>query len=121
MELGQNSTKDSSTDPMQLIKLVVYALLLINFVLYFLEEWQIAQFRLASGSTFLNWAAAYSTTIEEVAWLVLILLFELETYTLEDSALTRRRLMLMHGTRYVCYIILALSWNTWKNGSRIHH
>ena len=73
----------------QLIKLVVYALLLINFGLYILDDWRIAQHTLGAGSAILDWTSAFATTIDESAWFILLLLFELETYVLSDDAFTR--------------------------------
>ena len=99
--------RNSGINWAQAVKLVVYALLLINFAFYFIEDWQIAQFTRANGGTFLQWTSAFVTSIDELAWFVLLFLFELETYVLDDAALTRRRLILMHGARYVCYAFLA--------------
>lgn len=92
----------SSFDVLQLIKLVVYSFLLINFVLYIQDDWVIASYTLPNGGSILEWTRAYAATIDETAWIVLLLLFELETYVMSDEAFTRRRLMLMHGARYVC-------------------
>ena len=91
----------------QAVKLIVYVLLLINFAFYIVEDWQIAQFTRANGGTFLQWTSAFATSIDELAWFILLFLFELETYVLDDAALTRRRLILMRGARYVCYAFLA--------------
>ena len=72
-------------DPRQLIKLVVYGLLLLNFGYYFLEELAIARHTLYAGSTFLDWTSAFATSIDEFAWFALLFLFELETYLLETQ------------------------------------
>ena len=63
----------------QAVKLVVYVLLLINFAFYIVEDWQIAQFTRANGGTFLQWTSAFATSIDELAWFILLfLLHELD-------------------------------------------
>ncbi len=90
----------------QLIKLVVYVLLLINFGFYIRDDWSIAQHTLGAGSAVLDWTSAFATTIDESAWFILLLLFELETYVLSDDAFTRRKLILIYGIRFICYAFL---------------
>ncbi|MDG2249791.1 MAG: hypothetical protein P8N11_03015 [Gammaproteobacteria bacterium] len=99
--------RNSGINLTQAVKFVVYVLLLINFAFYIIEDWQIAQFTRANGGTFLQWTSAFATPIDELAWFILLFLFELETYVLDDATLTRRRLILMHGARYACYVFLA--------------
>jgi len=99
--------ENSKIDPFQLIKLVVYSLLFINFIIYFKNDWEIATFTMRNGGDFLDWTAAFATTIDESAWIILLILFELETYTLSDDALSRPKAILMHTVRLVCYFSLA--------------
>ena len=94
-------------DLRQVVKLVVYGLLLINFVFYINDDWGRAQHTLRNGGSFLDWAAAFTTSIDETAWFVLLFLFELETYALTDAALTRKRIRMLHMVRMVCYLFLA--------------
>jgi hypothetical protein len=110
MNPSQSATGNSSEkrfDLRQLIKLVVYGLLLFNFVLYIVEDWQISIHTLRNGGTFLDYTSAFAVTIDTLAWITLLFLFELETYLLSDEAFTRSRLRLMHGVRIICYIFLA--------------
>ncbi len=89
-----------------LIKLVVYSLLLINFAIYIKDDWVIAAHTMRNGGSILDWTAAYAVSIDESAWILLIFLFELETYVLSDEALTHTKAMLMLTVRIVCYISL---------------
>ena len=98
---------DSALDLRQLIKLIVYSLLLINFALYIRDDWVIASFTMRNGGTFIDWTRAFATTIDESAWIVLLILFELETYILSDKPRSRPKAVLMHGTRIICYVSLA--------------
>jgi hypothetical protein len=91
----------------QLIKWTVYTLLIINFGFYIWDDWQAAVHALRAGGTLVEWAAAFVTTIDEIAWFVLLALFELETYALSDEAYKPGVGKLMHGVRIVCYVFLA--------------
>lgn len=46
----------------------------------------------------------YSTTIDAVAWLGLVFLFELETYALPDAALKKWVTTLLRAARIACYV-----------------
>jgi hypothetical protein len=94
-------------DKRQIIKWVIYSLLLINFVLYFRDDWQIALHTMRNGGTFLDWTGAFATTIDELAWFMLLLLLELETYVLSDEALQGKITRIMHGIRILCFIFIA--------------
>ncbi len=97
-------------DARQVIKVTVYALLLVNFGLYILDDIEAASHEMRNGGTFLEWMRAFATTIDESAWFLLLLLFELETYVLSDEVQQRPVVMrLVHGVRLVCYVVLAHS------------
>jgi len=101
--------ENSRIDPFQLTKLLVYSLLLINYVLYIQNDWEIASYTMRNGGDFLDWTGAFATTIDESAWIILIFLFELETYILSDEPLSRPKAILLHGARIICYFSLAHS------------
>ena len=96
-----------SLAPLTWIKLVVYSLLCINFVFYVRDDWVIAGHTLHAGSTFLQWTSAYNTTIDEIAWLLLLLLFEMETHLLSGRDLSRTYEILSLTVRLCCYVVLA--------------
>ena len=94
-------------DPRQTIKLLVYTLLLVNFVLYIADDLSIASYTMRDGGSLLDWTASFATTIDESAWFILLLLFELETYVLSDEIQQRVGVRaLVHGTRLLCYLSL---------------
>ena len=68
----------------------------------------IAGHTLHSGSTFLDWTRAYAVTIDESAWIILLILFEMETYLI-NNPLSRAKAMLMLVVRLCCYGFLAHS------------
>ena len=73
----------------QLIKVVVYSLLLVNFVHYLSNDITVMRHAVHDGWKIVDWTSAFATTMDESAWFVLLLLFELETYLLSDEAFTR--------------------------------
>ena len=91
----------------QTIKWLVYTLVIINFGFYIRNDLVIAGHTLYSGSSLLEISRAFATTIDESAWIILLLLFELETYLLSGDPLSRAKTLLMQGIRLVCYISLA--------------
>ncbi len=91
----------------QTLKLVIYILLLINFVLYIIDDIRIASFTLQEDASFLDWTQSFATTIDESAWLILLFLFELETYMISDEAWSKTLFTrFMYFIRACCYIFL---------------
>ena len=91
----------------QTLKLVIYVLLLINFVLYIIDDIRIASYTLQEDASFLDWTQSFATTIDESAWLILLFLFELETYMLSDEAWSKSLFTrFMYFVRALCYLFL---------------
>ena len=67
------------------IKAALYALLLANFGFYLFEDWSRTSFSLTDAASFYDWVREFNTSLDEVAWFTLLLIFELETYVLDDS------------------------------------
>ena len=91
----------------QAVKWTVYTLLLINFVFYFFEDWNRAVHTLDAGSTFLDRASAFATSIDETAWFLLLFMFELETYILGDDNWKGWVAHTVRGIRLCCYVMIA--------------
>ena len=103
----------------QSVKWIVYSLLLVNFALYLNWDWHGATHALGPAEPLIKWLQAYAASIDYAAWLVLILLFELETYALSDTAFTPLVSRLVHGIRLICYLfvlhtVYAYSVNTYE-------
>ena len=67
------------------IKAALYALLLANFGFYLIEDWSRTSFSLTDAASFYDWVREFNTSLDEVAWFTLLLIFELETYVLDES------------------------------------
>jgi hypothetical protein len=94
------------SNPRQLIKIVVYSLLLVNFFYYVGDDLEIARHTWHRDWGLKDWSSAFATTLDESAWFLLLFLLELETYLLSDEAFTRSRVLLMHGLRILCYLAI---------------
>jgi len=90
----------------QTVKWIVYMLLIVNWGFYIYEDWNRAAHTLNASSTFFEWAGEFATSIDESAWFVLLFLFELETYVLEDQDWNGWVRNTVHGFRLVCFMMI---------------
>ena len=90
----------------QLFKYTVYVLLTINVYLFFVQEYAAAQLQFPDGIVAGQLIEAYAATIETFAWVILLLMFELETYVLDDRHFTRSVTWTLHGLRALCYAFI---------------
>jgi len=90
----------------QLFKYTVYALLAFNVVVFFSEEWAAAPHRFTNGIDLAQIIEGFAASIDTAAWVVLLLMFELETHVLEDHHFTRRVTIALHSLRAVCYAFI---------------
>lgn len=94
----------------QLFKYSVYALLTLNIYLFFVIEWAASPHRFADGIILFDIIEAYVATIDTAAWVILLLMFELETYLLDDRHFTKRVTWTLHGLRAFCYIFIVYAF-----------
>ena len=90
----------------QLFKYAVYALLTINVFVFFGEEWAASDHRFANGVGIADIIEGFAATIDTAAWVILLLMFELETWVLDDRSLTRNRTLMLHGLRILSYAFI---------------
>lgn len=89
-----------------LFKYSVFVLLTINGWFFFREDAVAAPQLFADGVTWANFIEAYSATVDTVAWLVLLWLFELETAVISDDRLRGGLKWLLTAVRTVCYLFI---------------
>ena len=87
-------------------KYLVYALLSFNIYLFLQEELLALSFTFADGIELGQIIQAFSATIDTAAWVVLLLMFELETAALDDENIHGAVKWGLHGLRGICYIAL---------------
>lgn len=91
----------------QLVKWIVYTLLIVNFGFYIWEDIYRAIHTLHVESTLFDWTSEFATSIDTSAWFVLLLMFELETYQIKDEHWKGWVAKTVHGARIVCYLMIA--------------
>ena len=90
----------------QLFKYALYAFLTVNVYLFFAEEFAASAVQFPDGVKLADVMVAYVATIDTAAWVVLLLMFELETYVLEDRHFTKPVTWTLQGLRIVCYAFI---------------
>jgi hypothetical protein len=94
----------------RLFKYSVYGLLTLNVYLFFAEEWAASAHRFADGVALTDVIEGFAASIDTAAWVVLLLMFELETYVLDDEQFTPRTTWTLHGLRAVCYAFIVYAF-----------
>lgn len=100
-------TKNTGISWFQLFKYCVYGLLTINAVLFFQENYLAASHVFTDGVTFGQLIEAYADTIDTCSWIILLLIFELETHVIEDDKLQGGLRWLLSGFKLLCYAVIA--------------
>lgn len=90
----------------QRLKLIVYSLLILNFGYYLFDDWRAAQATLLPDATLLQIMQSYATSLDELAWFVILGLLEYETYWMDDDAVIDFKYWTMQIARIVCYGML---------------
>ena len=91
-------------------KYIIYLLLTTNIFLFLHEEFNASIVRFSEGIDLLAIYQVFPQTIDTLAWVVLLILFELETFVFEDHTLRKLRLWTIHGIRFVCYTIILIAF-----------
>ncbi len=94
----------------RVFKYAVYALLTANILFFFLEEHAARAQVFADGLAWRQLIEAYSATIDTAAWVVLLLLFELQTAVIPDDKLRGSLKWVMWGISAVCYLFIVYAW-----------
>ncbi|MDJ0814430.1 MAG: hypothetical protein QNJ23_11950 [Woeseiaceae bacterium] len=95
----------------QVFKYALYLFLSMNVYWFFREESAANVLLYPDGVRFGDIIDAYASTVDTAAWVVLLLMFELETYILDDRHFTRPVTWSLHSLRAISYgfIVYAVS------------
>jgi hypothetical protein len=107
--MAQSSSYFGDTTRFRLFKFakyLVYVLLSFNIYLFLQEELLALSYTFADGIEAGQIIQAFSATIDTAAWVVLLLMFELETAALDDRKIHGLVKWGLHGLRGICYIAL---------------
>ena len=88
------------------VKYLVYGLLCLNVYLFLQEELLALEHTFVNGLEPGELIQVFAATIDTAAWVILLLLFELETSVLDDSRIRGTTKWCLHGIRGVCYIAI---------------
>jgi hypothetical protein len=94
----------------QLFKYTLYVFLSMNVYWFFVEEFAANKLLYPDGVTLADIMDAYVATVDTLAWVILLLMFELETYVLEDRHFTRPVTWSLHSLRALCYVFIVYSF-----------
>ncbi|MCB1733428.1 MAG: hypothetical protein KDI21_23345, partial [Halieaceae bacterium] len=81
-----------------------------NIWLFFNEEWAASALRFRDGIELTGVIEGFAATIDTTAWVILLLMFELETYVLEDRHITPVIKWTMQALRVLCYLVLCYAF-----------
>ena len=92
-----------------LVKYSVYVLLFINIFLFLREELLAFEHTFRGDIEPSQFIQAFSSSIDTAAWVILLLLFELETSFLDDDKIVGKVKWSLHGVRAFCYLFILYS------------
>ena len=81
------------------VKYFVYAMLSLNIWFFLAEELTSAQFALEADDSAVMGVQLFSATLDTVAWVILLLLFEAETAVIPDHRLRGLLRFVIHAVR----------------------
>ena len=88
------------------LKWVVYALLVVDFFFFLYQDIESAPHTLSADPSLLQWMRAYVTSIDLLAWFVLIACFELETGPLAGRLAGNGRRSALRAVRLACVVAI---------------
>ena len=100
----------SSSKLYPLFKYAVYAFLTANILFFYLKESAAIPLQFPGGVGLHNLREAYAATIDTTAWVILLLMFELETWVLDDESLTPRVSFTLHTLRALCCVAIVMAF-----------
>lgn len=94
----------------QVFKYGVYLAVISNVILFMVREMKSAAHRYDGISSLTEFLEAYTSTVDTAAWVILLLLFELETYIIPDEKLKGAIILIFRVIRGLCYTIIVSSF-----------
>jgi len=90
----------------QALKYGIYLLIVYNVVHFTLEDYMASAHRFRDGVTLSNFTDAFAQAVDSIAWLVLLLMLELETWVIEDEKHKGLLRWTINGIAAVCYFFI---------------
>ncbi|MEM7360556.1 MAG: hypothetical protein AAF431_15795 [Pseudomonadota bacterium] len=96
--------------PFNIFKWAIYFLLMVNVYVFFQEDKSASAILFPGGMALGDIIVGFAASIDTAAWVLLILLFELETYILPDELLVGRTKNIIHSLRILFYVVIIYSF-----------
>ncbi|WP_078084193.1 hypothetical protein [Microbulbifer mangrovi] len=94
----------------KIFKYTVYCLLTYNVYAFFMENQAAAGTVFADGVSFGKIIEAYNDSIDTLAWVLLLLVFELETWVLSDEKIKGGTKWILNAVSAFCYVFIVYSF-----------
>jgi hypothetical protein len=94
----------------QAFKYAIYALLALNVYWFYVAELAAADLLFENGFDIARIIEAYAATIDTLAWVVLLLMFELETWVLDEQHFTPRVVRTLQAVRVLAYAFIVYAF-----------
>ena len=105
----------------QLFKYAIYILILFNVIYFMFEDYAASSHTYKNGISLSEIGNAFSASVDSVAWYVLLIVFELETYTLEDEQLSNKRKIILNVIAAVCYGFIVWAFlGYWEKATMVY-
>jgi hypothetical protein len=108
--LSAQIKRPSADTIFRIFKYSVYCLLAWNVWMFFQEDLAASAETFGDTVTWRNVVEAYSATIDTLAWVILLLLFELETGVIDDEKLRGGIKWVFTGIRVACYFFITYAF-----------
>jgi hypothetical protein len=94
----------------QIFKYTIYSLLTYNIFLFFREDHIASTQVFRDGMSWFNIIEAYSASIDTSAWVILLLIFEVETYIVPEQWLKGRLEFTLNFMKTISYLFIVYSF-----------
>jgi len=90
----------------QVFKYLVYAVLCYNLYIFYVDDFSASAQTFSEGVSLGNVVLAFSATIDTAAWILLLVVFELETFIVSDENIKGIVKWLMFAAKAICYFFI---------------
>lgn len=90
----------------QMLKYSIYLLIIYNVVHFTIEDYMASEHRFRGGVTWANFTDAFAQAVDSVAWLVLLLMLELETWIIDDEKHKGVLRWTINAVAAICYFFI---------------
>lgn len=106
-EISHNNNK--SYLAYQVFKYSIYFFLCYNLYVFFIDDYHASSQTYPDGITLSNLVLAFATTIDTLSWIILLAVFELETWIIDDAKIKGATRWVLNLIRAICYIFIIYS------------